>query len=339
MPLWIKLSLPLALLCLSGCASYVADEITSLKAPSIPGNLDELTQSKSICDEQGHCVGVFTLAPSTTATSTSLKYVVKVNENHKVWRYVRKKNEYGTQKSPANEVAIIFPGYGQPSEILAIMAEWLYLESGADVLIIESAEKSEHFQFGLDSVSPIISMINREQPKNVKLIGFSMGAVAAHAVAQHVENAELHLVAPMTNFEQSALGVWNVLARDSYYRFFVSQETLKEAVGLVHQRAQLSPQDIDITRAATNSATPAHIYISSSDTVTPAQNWQGIKSKAWRLHEYPGLNHMEMVTLLQNDLFLTFAAHLLGKEPDASDIATFGLMCDADDEACMSQEL
>ncbi len=339
MSLWIKLCFPLALVCLSGCASYVADEITNANPLSISGNLDEFTQPKSICDGQGHCVGVFTLAPSSMAISTSLKYVVKVNENHKVWRYVHKEIDHRTQPSPANEIAIIFPGYGQPSEILAIMAEWLYLQSGADVLIIENAEKSEHFQFGLNSVSPIVSMINSEKPNKVKLIGFSMGAVAANEVAQQVENSELHLVAPMTNFEQSTLGVWNVLARDSLYRFFVSEKTVKEAVELIHKRAQLSPSDIDITRTANNSATPAHIYLSSDDTVTPAQNWQNIEPEAWQFHTYGGLNHMEMVTLLESELFLDFAANLLGKEADAADIATFGLMCDTNDEACMSQEL
>ena len=339
MPLWIKLCSPLVLMCLSGCATYIADKITDYKPAPISGDLATLTQPKTICADSGHCIEALALAHSPSDVTSSLKYDIKVNDNHKIWRYVHTGKESVKPTSLAKPMAIIFPGYGQPNLILTIMATWLHLESGADVFIIESADNSEHFQFGLDTVAPIISVINREKPSKVQLIGFSMGAVAAHAVAQQVDNAELHLVAPMTNFEQSALGLWNILKHDSIFSALISEETMKEAVGLVHERAKLSAQDIDIKLTAHDSATPAYIYVSHDDTVTPAKNWQGMQSNTWQLNKYQGLNHMEMVTLLRNDLFLSFAANLLGKEPDSHDISTFGLMCDADNAECLNQKL
>ena len=339
MPLWIKLCFPAALLCLSGCASYVADKISRDKGIALSGDLEKLTQPKTICDDDAKCIDIHASIPYAETGSTSLQYNIKINNNHKVWRYIRKETQPTPLTGSERTMAIIFPGYGQPAQILAILAQWLSQESDIDVYIVNSANRAEHFQFGLESVNPIVAMIKHEHPSKVKLIGFSMGAVAANAIAQQIDNAELHLVAPMTNFEQSTLGVSNAVMHDSYYRFFVSQDTLKEAVRLVHKRAQLSPSDIDITSTASHSGTPAHIYLSSDDTVTPAQNWQNIESKIWQLHSYPGLNHMEMITLLENELFLSFAANLLGKEADASNIATFGLMCDADDDVCMSQEL
>ncbi|WP_462156974.1 hypothetical protein [Pseudoalteromonas sp. GB56] len=339
MTLRINLFVPLALVCLSGCASYVADEITRPKEMSSVDMFSGFANITALCGETGECINAIELAHPVDTPTFSLSFDGKVNNNHKIWRYEFRDSGDDDAKEADNNLIVLFPGYGHSENILFFLQKWLHFTTGAKVYVIQSANRAEHFQFGLDSVSPIVSLINREQPKNVKLIGFSMGAVAAHAVARRVGNAELHLVAPMTNFEQSTLGIWDFLARDSLYRFFVSQETLKDAVGLVHERAQFSAQDIDITRAAPSSSTPAHIYISSSDSVTPAQNWQGIESNAWQFHEYAGLNHLEMVTLLQKDLFLTFAANLLGKEPDAADIATFGLICDANDEACMSQEL
>ncbi len=339
MTLWIKLCFPLALVCLSGCASYVADEITRPKEMSSIAMFSDIANITALCGETGECINAVELAHPIDTSVFSLSLDGKVNNNHSIWRYKFRNSEDYYAKKADNNLIVLFPGYGQSVNTLFVMQKWLHVTTGAKVFVVQSANRAEHFQFGLDSVSPIVSLINREQPKNVKLIGFSMGAVAAHAVARQVENAELHLVAPMTNFEQSTLGVWDVWTRDSFYKFFVSHETLKDAVRLVHERAQFSAQDIDITHAAPNSSTPAHIYISSSDSVTPAQNWQGVESNAWQFHEYAGLNHLEMITLLQKDLFLAFAANLIGKEPDAADIATFGLMCDANDEACMSQEL
>ncbi|ASP49050.1 hypothetical protein B5D82_15495 [Cognaticolwellia beringensis] len=140
----------------------------------------------------------------------------------------------------------VFAGYGQPMKLLSPHQAWLQHITGAEVFVIQSAENSENFKFGLDFVSPLITEIKRRNPEKVHFVGLSMDAVPAQALAQRVEGSHLHLIAPMTNFSQSSKALWEDLYSKVFYTQLISIDTIEEATKIIFRDSEISPEDIDI---------------------------------------------------------------------------------------------
>lgn len=320
---------------IGGCSSFIANKITSSNTLDISGNIAERIVLVDLCDNDFHCIKAQKIK-DLEVDKMELSFNFKVNKNHKKWLF-KLRNADVVNSNSDNNLIFIFSGYSQPSEIIYIHQQWLQYISGAEVIVIQSADKSDSFQFGLDYVSPIVSYIEKKKPNQVHLIGFSMGAVAAQAVSEKVDNPHLHLVAPMTNFEHSTIAIWDILHKEKFYSKFISQVDVEDAVQLVYEKSNVDVQDIDIMRRIKTTTVPTYVYASTDDRVTSASDWSDIQLSQLVLNTYNDLNHLEMMGLIHKPLLKDFVSNLLQTDIIETDIETLGILCDITDDKCLSK--
>lgn len=321
---------------LSGCASFIAHQMTSPKKSNIEGNISDWAIQQQLCDSNNYCVTAMGLGES-AAGNHSLEFRFHINDNHKIWRYETKTEGLETAKPLANHLILLFTGYSQPTEILYIHQLWLQRMTGAEVIVIPSAENTETFKFGLDYAPPIVAEIQRLNPAKVHLIGFSMGALAASEVGKQIDNAKLYLVAPMTDFDYSAKAIYDILYRDKVYATFISQETLEDSIQIVYEKSGTTSKDTDLIAKLNGVKSPTFIYASNKDRVVDYSSFGSIPNDNVDVNIYGELNHLEMVALLSQDLMTDLVSDLLERPVLKSEITTLGILCDFDDDDCLNQ--
>ncbi|WP_146216804.1 lysophospholipase [Glaciecola sp. KUL10] len=325
------------LIALSGCASYVAKEITKAHASSITGNLSDIgAETITICDDNNYCIDVVGLK-NVDVTETALKFDIKINDNHKIWRYSASLNSENQEKPLEDHLILLFAGYSQPTQILLIHQLWLHQMTGANVIVIPSAEKSGRFQFGLDYISPIVEKIKQTRPEKVHAIGFSMGALAAHALEREIDNIRLYLFAPMTDFEYSTKAIYEMHYNNAFYRALVSEETLKEAIELIYKRSGTTSVDTALPIKLQTVNSPTFIYASRADKVVDFTTLNEVKNEHLALNIYENLNHIEMMALMSRTILADFVSDLLEYSVAIDDVGTIGLLCDFEDKDCLEQ--
>jgi hypothetical protein len=196
------------LLNLTGCAHLIAHQISSQYSPSIDGNVSEIFKVSHLCSHNKHCV---TVQNQPEHRFTNLHVTLQIDDKHKRWNF---RNDDTSPQKHSNHLIIIFPGFNTPKQTVAIHQAWLNNVTGADVIVIESANASSNFSFGLNAVEPVLSEVQKRNPEKVDIIGVSMGSVAAQRVASVLESSRLHLIAPMTDFHHSTLALWEMLHKD-----------------------------------------------------------------------------------------------------------------------------
>lgn len=315
-------------LLLSGCANFIANQITSPRGAQLSGNFDPLVTKINICDDSNYCIKG---QEATDKSPKTLTFEFKVNEQIKVWNFKSNNPNSIQPNTTDNPLILVFPGYIQPSMIMAMHQHWLKQITGAEVIVLPSPDESESFKFGLDLVSPVLSLIEKKQPRQLHVIGFSMGALAAQDVATRaITNptleTRLHLIAPMTDFRDSTLALWDIWHKDKLYSTFISDNTIEEAIKLVYQKSNLNYSDTNLVSKANESNLPTFVYASTSDLVTSAKDWEMVNAKHVRLNTYEGLKHFDMVTLTHTPLLRDFVSNLLNKDILLTDTDLIGTL-------------
>ncbi|MFC3096170.1 hypothetical protein DRW07_05320 [Alteromonas sediminis] len=321
---------------LSGCASFIANQMTSPKKSNIDGNISEWAVVQQLCDSNNYCVKAIGLG-ELAAGDHSLEFSFHINDNNKIWRYETKNSGVETAKPLADHLILLFAGYNQPTEVLYIHQLWLQRMTGAEVIVIPSAENTETFKFGLDYAPPIVAEIQRLNPEKVHLIGFSMGALAASEVERKIDNAKLYLVAPMIDFDYSAKAIYDILYRDKIYATFISEDTLEDAIQIVYEESGTTLKDTDLIAKLNRVKSPTFIYVSDKDRVVEYSSFGSIPNENVYVNFYGELNHLEMVALLSQDLMTDFVSDLLERPVLQSEVSTLGILCDFDDDNCLNQ--
>ena len=323
---------------LPGCASFLAGQIAKGGGSQVSGNFD-WTVEEPVCDNFGHCVPVTRLRqqlPDNENHSVTLKFDFYINQNHKIWHFAAPADSQ-QPKSLENDLIVLFAGYNQPAQLLSLHQQWLQKITGAQVWVVPGAEQAERFSFGLNYVAPLVSEISRRQAKNVHLVGFSMGALAAAGVMEHIDNGRLYLIAPMTDFRLAVNALWNSVYKNKFYTRLVGDETVEEAVDIVYERAGKSEQDTELVRRIEHHQGRTTIYASYDDKVTPAAAWLPIKRDALQFKFYRQMNHPEMLALFRQDLLQDFISDLLGRSITAAETDILGLLCVGKDIECLNR--
>ncbi|NQZ21587.1 MAG: hypothetical protein HRT53_05960 [Colwellia sp.] len=339
-------TLVLVVLFLNGCASYIAHEIMNPKKLNIEGDYPEWTIEKTLCDDNVQCIKAIALVDDGPKEINLTKYLTKItrtvnmNIYDQVWQYQHiydERQSLTLSKPLDNQLIFIFAPYKMPTKLLVGYTRWLQLMTGAEVLLIPGADKSERFAFGLEYISPIVAEIKRRQADKVHLIGFSMGAVAAQAVAAETDNAQLYLIAPMTNFKQATKAIWDIYHSKKYYAKLISTGNIEDAVAIVFDKLNISPADINIIEKMQGSKTPTYVYASNQDKIALAADWNNVNSGNISVKKYQQLTHLEMMSLLEQNLMIDFVSDLLARQVSKNETETIGILCQSDDQACLSQ--
>ena len=312
---------------LTGCAHFIAYQIASQHQIPVSGNISETFKTSRLCATSTHCINV---QRTSDIEISQLEFSLSINNETKVWSF---EDNGSTAIKNKRHLIFIFPGFGTPTSIVSIHQQWLSTMTGADVIVIESADSATHFSFGLNAVDPVISEIERKAPLKVDLVGISMGAVAAHQVATKVKAVQLHLVAPMTNFHHSTMALWNILHRDNIYSSFISTHDIEDAIAIVYQNAKTRASDIDIIKNIKEKPLRTYVYTSPQDRVVLESDWEEVDSTDIAQYSFSDLNHLEMSSLMDERLLARFLSNLLDTDVETN-LHTTGLICRSHQGEC-----
>lgn len=315
------------LLNLTGCAHLIAHQIASQYSPSVDENISEFFKASRLCSHNKHCI---TIQNQPEHRFTNLHVTFQAHDKHKRWNF---RDDGTSPKKHGNHLIIVFPGFGTPKQTVAIHQVWLNNVTGADVIVIESANASSNFSFGLNAVEPVLSEIQKRKPEKVDVVGVSMGSVAAQRVASAVESSRLHLIAPMTDFHHSTLALWELLHKDKFYSAFIEEKDISNAVDIVYSNARLNVKDINTVDAVEANTIPTYVYTSVADKVTLASDWNNIQNNTVKRHTFEELTHLEMASLMDEDLLQSFLSNLIERDVEYTK-STTGLICDLNLSDC-----
>lgn len=314
------------LLNLTGCAHLIAHQIASQYSPSIDENVSEIFKVSHLCSQNKHCVTVQNLPD---VPVTSMQFTFRSEGKNKRWNF---KADEISVSSKISHLIVIFPGFGMPKQIVANHQAWLNNVTGADVLVIESANNDSNFSFGLNAVEPVLSEVQKRNPEKVDVIGVSRGSVAAQRVASVLESSRLHLIAPMTDFHHSTLALWKMLHKDKFYSVFI-EEDINNAVDIVYSNSKLQAKDINVVDAVEANAKATYVYTSAADKVTLASDWNNIQNNTVKHHTFEDLTHLEMASLMDEELLQSFLSNLIESDVEKAK-STTGLVCDLNLSDC-----
>jgi len=319
---------------INGCASYIANEIMAPQKLIVSGNW---TSEKAFCDDNFHCIRALGIDKIKNKKIDMMTFNFYINNNQQFWQYQKIKDQNNVSKPLDKQLIFVFAGYNESTDLLFIYQSWLQDMTGAEVFVIPSANKSEKFKFGLNFVAPIVTEIKRRHPEKVHLVGFSMGAVAAQAVAEKIENAQLYLIAPMTDFDHSTKALWKIFYSKKFYAKLISTNELENAVQIVYDKSKTSAEDINIVNKAKKSNTPTHVFTSNQDRIALSSDWNKSQGENITLNQYEQLNHFEMAALLNQNLLADFTSQLLGRKVSVDEKDIIGILCKVEDKVCLSQ--
>lgn len=341
-----------SLLSLNGCASFIADKITS---PSSFGGLsngfEKLAVRHTLCadDTRNHCLTALEPAFSeefdtkldelkkdleslkseraiqqeSVTTESTISYEMRYNQDQFNWKYALDINRGTYNKADPNAVIYVLPGYAIPPEMLLIHSGWIRDISGYRTFILPPANGSDHFEFGLNYVDAIERHSRELKAEKIHIVAISMGAVAGTELHKRLDNSQLYLFAPMSDFNKGVHAVIEHTHR--WYASLIPQSSIDAAVEQVIEQSQVDEKAFDLVAKVKQSQGKSHIYLGSEDEVIDSKPWLEEPSLKEQVHVY-NENHMTLSAMLNMQLMADFSGHILGKPVSATDAHIVGVL-------------
>jgi len=118
---------------------------------------------------------------------------------------------------------------------------------------------------------------------------------------------------------------------------FIEEEDINNAVEIVYSNARLQAKDINIVDAVEANTIPTYVYASAADKVTLASDWINIQNNTVKRHTFEDLTHLEMASLMDEDLLKSFLSNLIERDVEKTK-STTGLVCDLNQSDCAANE-
>jgi len=329
----------------SGCSSLIATQVMNPGLRKIESDLSKILTSERFCSNKKQCINVTSFASDDIrndfikAKNLTLSFKLNSTETRKVWKFKNNKTEPLTTQVLQNDIIVVLPGYMLDPKLLTFKALWLQRITGARVFVAPNPDAEDEFSFGLNYVEPLKALIKEKNAERVHIVGVSMGAVAATELSTQVNNASLHLIAPMINFDYSLNAIYKLYSANKLIRLFVSQANLNRAANIVLKRSGLSRHDLDIM-SKLNDAKPMPIFMYASmsdDVVNAAQIYNNklFNRDDVSLNVYYHLEHEELVALFDEELLADYVSQITGTTVLPFDKRLVGGLCPLDDDDCV----
>ncbi|WP_338517447.1 alpha/beta hydrolase [Alteromonas gracilis] len=316
---------------INGCASIIAYRIANPESQQIKGDLSQIVDTKSVCSNKDNCVSLYVVRNASNRigkNDISLEFEL-FDENKGIkWTYEGNDEPLITQVIH-DELIIVFPGYMMEPKLVVLLEHWLAHVSGAMVVVAPKPESGESFAFGLGSVDPIAHFVNEHPAKKIHVVGYSMGAIAASRLTARLDNSNLYLVAPMLNFTESAVALFNKYKNDHALSWLVDSEDIKNATDNVLQSANLSPSDINVAHnLALSRAHKIRVYMSLNDEVVGGNiDLMHSEKKNALVRQYKSLSHIQMMAMTDEALLADFISDMTNTTIDPQDTSIVGSVC------------
>jgi len=316
---------------LNGCASFIAYRIANPESQQIKGDVSRIVDTKTACSDTDNCVSLYVVRNASNRTGKNdFSFELELfNDNKGIkWKYKGNDEPLITQVIH-DELIVVFPGYMMEPKFVVLLEHWLAHVSGAMVVVAPKPESGENFVFGLGSVDPIAHFVNEHHAKKIHVVGYSMGAIAASRLTARLDNSNLYLVAPMLNFTESAVALFNKYKNDHALSWLIDSEDIKNATDIVYQSANLSPSDINVAHnLASNSAQKIRVYMSLNDDVVGGNiDLMHSEKKNALVRQYSSLSHIQMMAMTDEALLADFISDITNTNIDAHDTSIVGSVC------------
>ncbi len=270
-----------------GCASYVADQITSTQTQLVYQQ-HQATPHFSItrhhhCNEQfTYCVPYLHSKP--TASLSPLKFSASVEATTGQDEHWTKSVEVDKAWHNAFKGSIILiPGHGSNKESWRPTMQYMNFLGFETVAVdlMGQGESDAPYKFGMKDAAQLRHLIEHQLTDNsgpVIIVGHSIGALTALETAQVSNDIDAALLlAPMRPFEEATL------AAAKTYRPFAAMlmpdSALRKGARQALNRAGVGARPTDVVALAAAVKIPIMLVAGDRDTITNVDNeslWQGV---------------------------------------------------------------
>ncbi|MGX1111621.1 hypothetical protein ACSSVW_001000 [Pseudoalteromonas sp. MBR-15] len=297
---------------LSGCQTFIAYQVTKpVQEISFDGPDNQMLSDAykgfptKICKTKQHCLTFRTFSNNDLkkyfGKGQEFRLYFELNSKDVIETFNTTLTSINGTKKIHDSVIVLFPGHGVNSMIYSIQARWLSHFTGKDVIVMPASNQYQEFKFGLNSLDVLIHYLSNSQYKQIDILSYSMGSIAAIQLAENIPNINQQImIAPMVNFDSALMSV--AKSYQPTLSLFVRDDDFKNAAENVISDSGIDKSQLDLNALLTNKK-PAYrtrtiLYVSNGDTVSPAYYWQALQNESVSVVHYSNLNHVRMVSLI-----------------------------------------
>lgn len=242
----------LGVLALTACSSIIERQMATHQGSRGAISAEVGQVPRLLCVQDDRCIQVFDWGSlqqfdsDKPMTTLNFRLNIAVNEHE-----FELENKYAFE--PLHDDApliLIFPGYGMRAEHMAMTA--VHLRSlGMHPLVVSSPTEQRPFNFGVQGARDLAAIFAQDYAdRDVYLLGFSLGSLAVTEFSMLHEPAGAIVIAPLLEFNASAMQLIDMRRRNSRFARVIPQRSYADGLERLVQRSQVDPAKLSWEYAA-----------------------------------------------------------------------------------------
>ncbi|MCC5879865.1 MAG: alpha/beta hydrolase [Idiomarina sp.] len=242
----------LAVCALTACSSLVERQMATHQGFRGALSLDVGQVKRELCVQGNRCTQVIDWGHPKAHESDelldklSLKMDVAINEHE-----FELNNTYQFESLADDApIVLIFPGYGMRAEHMSMTAAHLR-SLGLHPFVVASPTEQQPFNFGVQGARDLAVVFAEQYAgRDLYLLGFSLGSLAVTEFSLLHEPKGAILIAPLLEFNASAMQLIDMRRRNSRLARVIPQSSYAEGLSRLVERSEIDPAKLSWEYAA-----------------------------------------------------------------------------------------
>lgn len=230
-------------LMLTACSSVIERQMASHQGFRGALDLDVGQAQHDFCVQDNRCTQVIdwgnliNFDTEEPLKKLSIRLNVAISEHE----FKLHNNYQFEQLSDDAPLVLIFPGYGMRAEHMAMTA--VHLRSlGLHPMVVASPTEQRPFNFGVQGARDLaVIFAEHYADRDLYLLGFSLGSLAVTEFSALHEPKGAILIAPLLEFNASAMQLIDMRRQDSRFARAIPQRSYAEGLNRLVERSEIDP--------------------------------------------------------------------------------------------------
>ena len=265
-------------LILSACSSVIERQMATHQGFRGALNLDVGQVQREFCVQDNRCTRVIdwgqlkAFESDAPLDKLSLRFNVAINEHE---FKLDNKYEFTPLRDDA-PIVLIFPGYGMRAKHMAMTA--VHLRSlGLHPMVVASPTEQRPFNFGVQGARDLaVTFADHYADRDLYLLGFSLGSLAVTEFSALHEPKGAILIAPLLEFNASAMQLIEMRRRDSRLARTIPQRSYAEGLDRLVQRSEIDPAKLSWEYSVRNLPDNVLVLGSTHDSMSQFEDLERI---------------------------------------------------------------
>lgn len=285
---WALLSVSLVILL--GCSSVIERQMATHQGVRGALEMPFGQIKREFCVQQNRCIQVTdwgdlkSLDGSDPLDKLSLKLDIAINDYE-----LQIENQYEFDPLTGDApIVLIFPGYGMGAQHMAMTAIHMRAQ-GMHPLVVASPTQQQPFNFGIQAARDLAAIFAQDYAdRDLYLLGFSLGSLAVTEFSRLHEPKGVIVIAPLLDFNGSAIQLIDMRRRDSRLARVIPQRSYIDGLNRLVERSEINPDKLSWNYAVQYLPDNVLVLAATHDTLSQYQDLERLIAQGGRhftMHE------------------------------------------------------